>query len=332
MNNLFIAALLSLLALCLCSCSNDSAVDCSSLQTTNGTATLKVTPTGDSSYTVQGVGMDGVAGIQLSISYDSASLADPTVTQGEFIAGAMLASNTSQPGLIKIAIISTKAFSGSGQIASITFASKNGAGGITSITTSMIDNKGTPLSSQTSKIPASGHSTTTAKNANMTVGPIATITSSGASSYSILGAGMDGVAGIQLNISYDSASLADPTVTQGELVAGAMLVANTLQPGLIKIAIISTSDFSGSGRIAEISFASRTGVGGITSFSNSMYSISTVQYPAQASYSSSAMAASVSVSSPEHPISQATSTSPIASYSTNQSASTVTSTLNMNCR
>jgi hypothetical protein len=105
-------------------------------------ATVTVTPSGDSSYTVLGTGMDGVAGIQLDIYYDAASLATPTVTQGGLVSGAMLAANTSQAGLIKIAIISTRAFFGSGQIAALSFASKTGSGGITSITTSMIDSKG----------------------------------------------------------------------------------------------------------------------------------------------------------------------------------------------
>lgn len=86
--------------------------------------------------------MDGVAGIQLDIYYDAASLATPTVTQGGLVSGAMLAANTSRAGLIKIAIVSTHAFSGSGQIAALSFASKTGSGGITSVTTSMIDSKG----------------------------------------------------------------------------------------------------------------------------------------------------------------------------------------------
>ncbi|MBW4054899.1 MAG: hypothetical protein HIU83_05785 [Proteobacteria bacterium] len=109
-------------------------------------ATVTVTPSGDSSYSVLGAGMDGVAGIQLDIFYDAASLATPTVTQGGLVSGAMLAANTSQTGHIKIAIISTRVFSGSGQIATLSFASKTGSGGITSVTTSMIDSKGAVVS------------------------------------------------------------------------------------------------------------------------------------------------------------------------------------------
>ncbi len=112
-------------------------------------ASVSVNPTGDLSYTVEGTGMDGVAGIQLDITYDATSLNIPKTTQGPLVAGAMFAANTTRPGLIKIAVISSRPFSGSGQIASITFASKTGTGGITSVTTNMIDSKGASLASTT---------------------------------------------------------------------------------------------------------------------------------------------------------------------------------------
>lgn len=112
-------------------------------------ATVSVTPTGDLSYTVDGSGMDGVAGIQLDIAYDATSLNTPKTTQGPLVAGAMFAANTARPGLIKIAIISARPFSGSGQIAAITFAAKTGIGGITSVTSNMIDREGVALASTT---------------------------------------------------------------------------------------------------------------------------------------------------------------------------------------
>lgn len=102
-------------------------------------ATVTVTPTGDKSFSVLGSGMSGVAGIQLDISYDSASLSNPTVAQGALVSGAMLAANTTLPGSIRIAIISSKPFSANGQIATITFANRQGNGGITYANVSMID-------------------------------------------------------------------------------------------------------------------------------------------------------------------------------------------------
>lgn len=108
-----------------------------------------VTSTGNGTYSVQGNAMDGVAGINLDISYDASSLSAPTVTQGGLVAGAMLAANTNTAGRIRIAIISTRAFSGNGQIASVSFASRSDSGCITSLTFNMIDSKGSIVASST---------------------------------------------------------------------------------------------------------------------------------------------------------------------------------------
>ncbi|MDD2897552.1 MAG: cohesin domain-containing protein [Desulfuromonadaceae bacterium] len=108
-------------------------------------AAIIITPSGDTSFSVQGSAMDGVAGIQLDISYDSASLATPSVTQGGLISGAMFAANTSLPGMIKIAIIRTSAFSGSGQIAAISFTNRQGTGGVTSANVTLINSSGTTV-------------------------------------------------------------------------------------------------------------------------------------------------------------------------------------------
>ncbi len=112
-------------------------------------ASVTITPTAAGTYTIHGDSMDGVAGIDLSIIYDNTSLSSPTVSQGSLVAGAMLAAGTSNPGTIKIVIISTKAFSGSGEIATVTFATQSGTKGITSASVSMINSKGAPISAQT---------------------------------------------------------------------------------------------------------------------------------------------------------------------------------------
>ena len=107
-------------------------------------ATVTVTASGDTSYSVQGSGMTGVAGIELNINYDATSLSSPNVKP---ILGGMFAANTSRPGSIKIAIVSTTAFSGSDSvgIVNITFAGRTGTGGITSASVSMIDTKGAKI-------------------------------------------------------------------------------------------------------------------------------------------------------------------------------------------
>ncbi|MFA7403935.1 MAG: cohesin domain-containing protein [Pelobacteraceae bacterium] len=334
MKRLLVTTMLALLALYLCSCSNgSSAVDCGSLQTTVGSAALVVSPSGDSSYTVQGTGMDGVAGIQLDITYDAASLANPTVTQGDLVAGAMVAANTSHPGVIKIVIVSARAFSGSGQIATISFASKTGSGGITSITTGMIDRNGMPLSAQSNtSVKFSSYSDITRKNINKTVGAAVSLSTSSDSSYTVQGTEMNGVAGIQLDITYDAASLANPTVTQGGLVAGAMFAANTSRPGVIKIAIISSSAFSGSGQIAAISFATKTGSGGIISLASSMINSTGSQLPIQAGYSSVAGLVDI-ISSPAPPFSAPASSVPTSVPSSYSILSTgIASTVSASCQ
>lgn len=107
-----------------------------------GAAAVSITPSGGSSFTIQGTNMDGVAGIQLDITYDATSLSTPTVTYGALVSGAMPYANTSRPGIIKMAIITTNAFPGSGQIATLSFAGKSGTGGITSANVGMIDSRG----------------------------------------------------------------------------------------------------------------------------------------------------------------------------------------------
>ncbi len=103
---------------------------------------VSLSPLSSGEYAVRGDNMEGAAGIQLSISYDNAALTSPTVTQGDLISGAMMASNISTPGMIKLAVISTKAFSGNGQIATISFAAITGSGNISITSVKMIDVKG----------------------------------------------------------------------------------------------------------------------------------------------------------------------------------------------
>ena len=96
-----------------------------------------------------------------------------------------------------------------------------------------------------------------------------TILPSGTGSFTVTGNGMDGVAGIDIQLQYDPAILSSPAVTPGGLISGAMMAANTTIKGSIRIAIISTRSFSGSGTVVLISFASQKASGGIISVSAS---------------------------------------------------------------
>lgn len=132
-------------------------------------ASVTITPAAAGTFSIHGDAMDGVAGIDMTISYDSASLSSPTVSQGGLVAGALMAVNTNNPGAIKIAIISTKAFSGSGQIATVTFATQNGTGAITSASVNLINNKGRAIAAQVSVSGGNATATTTA-DLNATAG------------------------------------------------------------------------------------------------------------------------------------------------------------------
>jgi len=87
---------------------------------------------------------------------------------------------------------------------------------------------------------------------------------SGNGVFIISGSGMDTVAGIDLLVNYDTALLGAPTVNQGNLLSGALMVANTNNPGAIKIAAVSTSHLPASGQIAMVSFGTHTGTGKVS--------------------------------------------------------------------
>lgn len=105
-------------------------------------ASLTVTPSGAGSFVVQGGSMDGVAGIDMTIGYDAASLSSPSVSWGSLVSGALSLANTGTPGSIKIAIIRTEPFSGNGPIAVVSFASQTGSAGMKSVSARLIDSKG----------------------------------------------------------------------------------------------------------------------------------------------------------------------------------------------
>jgi len=108
-------------------------------------ASLSVEPSGNGVSIIKGNNMEGVAGIELILNYDTSSLASPTVTQGSLVSGAMFAANTDKPGSVRIAVISTKIFSGSGQIATVSFATYKGVPVVTISSSRIIDSKGLPV-------------------------------------------------------------------------------------------------------------------------------------------------------------------------------------------
>ena len=151
-----------------------------------------------------------------------------------------------------------------------------------------------------------------ASSAAKTVAASVSTVTQGSGVYIIQGDAMDGVAGIDLNISYPS-TLSSPTVTQGALISGAMMVANTNNPGSIKIAIISSKGFSGSGELVRITFANQ-GSGTIT-VSASMINGSTASGSATGSSGTTSIGSTTSTSSTAGAPFTTTSTAPVSSTS-----------------
>ena len=113
-------------------------------------AVLTVSSTGNGTFAVQGAGLVDVAGINATIIYDTATLANPRVSQGGLITGAMMVPDTNSPGTIRIVIVTTQKISGNGSIASIRFDKKGGSSGtILSLNAKMISVNGVSLPVQT---------------------------------------------------------------------------------------------------------------------------------------------------------------------------------------
>lgn len=97
-------------------------------------------PSGD--YLIQGDNLDGVTGLMLTLTYDSSTMASPTVTEGALISPGLMVSNPNTPGTIIIAVIREPSFSGSGPIASVSFASQTATGSLSIASAELYDSKG----------------------------------------------------------------------------------------------------------------------------------------------------------------------------------------------
>jgi len=165
-------------------------------------------------------------------------------------------------------------------------------------------------------------------NVSLALGASVSISSSGDGVFVVSGSNMDGVAAMDLIIDYDSSSLGLPTVSQGSLVsARGMFAANPAYgSSTVKIGIISTSAFSGSGKIATIAFATHKGTGSVT-LAASMFSIKGTSVAgggtsSAADYQSSTTSASSSTATTSSS-SQSTTTTPSSSASSTSSSSSM---------
>ena len=91
-------------------------------------STVTLTPSGGGVFVLEGQAFQDVSGLDIALSYDTAMLSDPRIDQGSLINGALMMSNTADPGIIRIAAVRQGPVQGSGTIARITFAA-TGQGG-----------------------------------------------------------------------------------------------------------------------------------------------------------------------------------------------------------
>ncbi len=108
-------------------------------------STLVLAPQGDGGFALQGVGVAQVAAFEMTVTYDAARLGNPRVVRGPLVAGAMMAVNPNIPGVVRIAIITTKPVSGNGVIATLAFDRIGSGPGITGLKATTTDINGRPL-------------------------------------------------------------------------------------------------------------------------------------------------------------------------------------------
>ncbi len=85
-----------------------------------------------------------------------------------------------------------------------------------------------------------------------------TISPAGDGVFLLQGIGIEDVSAFELTVVYDTATLSNPRVTEGPLIAGAMTTINPNVPGTVRMVIIRLSPVKGSGVIATMAF-DRTG-------------------------------------------------------------------------
>jgi hypothetical protein len=105
-------------------------------------ASVSIIPSRNGQFIIQGNNVDDIAGVDLTISYDSSTLSAPTVTKNPVISEAMMSANTATPGTIRFVMISPKPFSGTAQLATISFATVKGKGGMSITSVSLVNIKG----------------------------------------------------------------------------------------------------------------------------------------------------------------------------------------------
>jgi hypothetical protein len=111
-------------------------------------STVTVSSPGNGVFVLQGA-MENVAAMDITLTYDTASLSNPRVANGGLISGALTAVNLNVPGSVRMAIIRTTPMNGNGVIATLTFDRRGSSSGkITALSARLSNTDGRPLPSQ----------------------------------------------------------------------------------------------------------------------------------------------------------------------------------------
>ncbi len=97
-------------------------------QAASAASTVTVSSPGNGVFVLQGT-LENVAAMDITLTYDTASLSSPRLQNGGLISGALTAVNLNVPGSVRMAIIRTTPMQGSGVIATLTFDRKGSSAG-----------------------------------------------------------------------------------------------------------------------------------------------------------------------------------------------------------
>lgn len=120
-------------------------------------STLSLSPAGDGVFALQGAGIEDASAFDITIAYDTSSLANPRVVEGPLIAGGMTAVNPNAPGVVRIVVIRVAPVRGSGLIATLAFTRIGSSPGrINAMNVRLANATGAPLQAQAHIVNPSG--------------------------------------------------------------------------------------------------------------------------------------------------------------------------------
>lgn len=115
-----------------------------------GAPFLVLTGRGNGLFEVMGKGLENVGGIDLTVSYNPATLTDPRVSQRGLTYGAMMTPNLSVPGTVRVGIVKPQGITGTGSMIMLSFSPMTrGQGEITSFTAHLVSTKAADIPVQT---------------------------------------------------------------------------------------------------------------------------------------------------------------------------------------